>query len=529
MNRAIPFALVAGVLVLSGCGSGGFSKRSTAGSQNVLRYPLANSLPTLDPAKVQDPETIELLSDVFEGLVGYDENNRIEGRLAEKWTSPDNGKTWVFTLRKGAKFHNGREVVAEDVRWSIERATDKSFGSPTAGYLKDILGAADKLAGRATQIAGLKVIDPSTIQFTLDKPRPYFLGDLTYPSAFVLAKEAAGTGQINDVKAAVGTGPFRLVSFSPDQEADLEAFKDYHGGAPKLDRIARPIVKDASTRLNQYKTGQFDMLTLQRGDIKAVEGDPQLKAQLKYVPIPSVYYVGLSQINYPPFRDVRVRRAFAMAIDRKRICEELLGGMPEAHGMVPPGIFGYRENYAGLPYDPAQAKKLLADAGYPDGKGLPPLQFMFRAQTPDSQRVAEGVESSLRQNLNFPIKPQMLEVGAFLDKRNKNQLESYFLSWGADYLDPQNFLSLLLMSDSPQNHDGYKNPEFDRLCAQADTTMDEATRTKLYNQAEDILMQDAGRVPIYFGRDAILISPRVKGLHRNLFGDLPHSGVSVAQ
>ncbi|AIE85246.1 peptide ABC transporter substrate-binding protein [Fimbriimonas ginsengisoli] len=526
MNRLLVLAIAA--VALTGCGNGGFSKRSSTASAGTFRYTLSAAPTTLDPAKVQDIDTTDLLANVFEGLVSYDDKNHIVGQIAESWKGTQGGKVWTFTLRPNVKFHNGRAVTADDVKWSFERACGDTLSSITAAnYLRDIVGATEVTKGQAKQISGIKVIDPKTIEFTLDKPRAYFLGKLTYPCAFVVAKEACGLNQINDVKAAVGTGPFRLTKFDVGQQAELEANKDYYLGAPKLQRIIRPIVLDASTRMNMYKNGEIDMLTVQRQDLVAVERDPKLKAELVYEPRPAVFYVGLNQLTYPPFRDARVRRAFAMAIDRTRICHDLLQGMPEAHGMIAPGIIGYREGYAGLPYDPAGARKLLADAGYPNGKGLPPLQFVFRASTPDSQHVSEGVESSLRQNLNFPLKMQSLEWGSFLDARNKGKLQSYFLSWYADYLDPQNFLSFLLTSGSPQNRDGYRNPEFDRLCELGDTTVDEPTRLKYYQQAEDVLIQDGGRVPIYFGRDAILVSPKVHGIRNNLFGQLPHTTVTV--
>lgn len=526
MNRK-PF-LFAALLLVAGCSKGGFSNRKSAGSEGMFKYSLGVAPTTLDPALVQDVETPDVLSNVFEGLVAYDENNRIVGRLAESWTGTDGGRTWTFKLRKNAKFHNGRSVTADDVKWSLERACAKDLNSPTAAnYLRDIVGVGEMIDGRAGSISGIKVVDSTTVQFTLDKPRAYFLGKLTYPVAYVLPKEVVGPGRLDKYEMAVGTGPFKISRFAVDQELDLTANKDYYLGAPKLEGIVRPIILDPSTRLTKYRAGDIDMLTLQRQDIPGVESDPALKPQLVYQPRPSVYYVGLNQKNYPPFRDVRVRKAFAMAIDRTRICRDLLRGMPEAHGMIAPGVIGYRKEYQGLSYDPEAAKKLLAEAGFPDGKGLPPLQFIYRAQTPDSQTVAQGVEASLRQNLNWPVRLQTLELAAFLDARNKGKLESYFLSWSADYLDPENFLSFLLTSNSPQNHDAYSNPEFDRFCELGDTTVEEAQRIKYYQQAEDVLIGDGARVPIYFGRDAILISPRVHGLRSNLFGNLPHSTVSV--
>jgi len=489
---------------------------------------MASEPTTLDPAKVQDVDTTDLLGNVFEGLVAYDEENKIAGRLAESWSSPDSGKTWIFKLRHGVKFTNGREAVADDVKWSFERACSKSMASPTASnYLTNIVGVEDEIAGKTNTISGIKVLDPYTLQITLDQPRPYFIGMITYPCAAVLAKEASGTGQIDDIAAAVGIGPFRITKYDHGQQVVLEPNKDYYLGAAKLTKIVRPIMGDSSTRLNSYQAGDLDMLTLERQDLKGVIQSPELKAQLSYQNRPAVFYIGLNENTYAPFKNRDVRRAFAMAIDRTRICKEIMEDVPEAHGLVTPGIMGYREDYQGIPYDPVGAQKVLAAAGYPGGKGLPPLHIVYRATTPGSQRVCEAVESSLRQNLNFPVKLQSLDWSAFLDARNKGKLEGYFLSWYADYLDPQNFLSFLLSSTARLNRDGYKNAEFDRLCQTADTTLNEADRIKNYQQAEDVAIQDGARVPLYFQRDALLISPRIKGLRSNLFGQMPHTMVTA--
>jgi ABC-type transport system substrate-binding protein len=216
-----------------------------------------------------------------------------------------------------------------------------------------------------------------------------------------------------------------------------------------------------------------------------------------------------------------------MAIDRDRIADDLLDGMPKAHGLIAHGIVGYREDYKGVPYDPAQAKKLLAEAGYPGGKGLPPFEIFYREQQTDSRVVAEGVHSSLTKNIGFPVKLKAIEASVFFERRNSGKLPGFFLSWGADYLDPQNFTTFLLRSDSPMDFEKYKNEEFDRVGRQADETLDPDERIKLYQQAEDILIQDVARVPLYFGRDSLLISPSVTGVRMNLMGLLPHTKVQV--
>ncbi len=523
---AFPFLLVS--FLVAGCNKGGFSERQAAGKVNTFRYAMAATPTTFDPGMVQDVDTTDVITNLYDGLVAYGTKNTIEPRIAESYSSPDGGKTWVFKLRKGVKFHNGREVTAEDFKWTLDRNCSKEIASPTSrDYLSDIVGVEDRFSGKSDHIAGVKAIDANTLQIELDKPRAYFIGKLTYPCAFVLCKEAVGKGVIDKASQIVGTGPFKLENYLPEQQVNLVANKDYYLGAPKVERIERPIIKDGATRLNKFKAGEVDVLTLDRKDIPGVIRDATLKSQLQPQPRPAVYYIGLNQYQNPSLRNVKVRRAIAMAIDRKRIAKDLLGGMPEAQSLLAPGVIGFRETYPGLPYDPTKAKAELASAGYPDGKGLPPIELAMREQTGDSQIVCEAVQQNLKQNLGIAVNVRSMEWSAMLHARNQNKLEMYFISWYADYLDPQNFLSFLFISDAKMNHDGYKNPQFDKLCNEADSITDEAKRLDLYHQAEDILVQDAGRVPIYYQVDAVLVNPRVKGLRSNLFGQMPNLTVSV--
>ncbi len=523
--RAIPLLLLA--LLVAGCGNKSFSDRASDQRGNVFRYALNKSPVTYDPGRVQDPEDIDLISNVFEGLVAYNEKNEIVPQLAESFEGQEGGKVWIFKLRS-AKFHNGREVTAEDFKWSLERNLRKEFASPTSlNYLSDIAGAQDVSDGKTQSLTGVEVVDPKTLKITLDAPRPYFLGKITYPCAFVLAKESAGLEQMRDPKQMIGTGPFKVERIDPEQQVTLAANANYFLGAPTIEKIERPIIKDSPTRLSKYSKGELDLLSVQRGEIEAVQNNPDLKGQLTFAPRPVVYYIGMNRNLYKPFQNPKVRQAFAMAIDRDRIADDLLGGMPKAHGLIAHGIVGYREDYKGVPYDPAQAKKLLAEAGYPNGKGLPPFEIFYREQQTDSRVVAEGVHSSLTKNIGFPAKLKALEASVFFERRNAGKLSGFFLSWGADYLDPQNFTTFLLRSDSSMNFEKYRNADFDRVGKQADETLDQTKRIKLYQQAEDILIQDIARVPLYFGRDSLLISPKVSGVRMNLMGLLPHTKVEV--
>lgn len=511
-------------LVACGCSKGGFSKR---GGSEQFRYPISN-FTTLDPAKVQDVDSIDLLDHVYEGLVSYDESNKVVPQLAESWKVSSDRKTYTFSLRQNAKFHNGRLVTAEDVKWSLERSLSPKANSSTASnYLGDIVGVKEFVAGKAASVSGIRVLNPHSLSLTIDRPRAFFLGKLTYPCAFVFAKEAIPEGEIAKPGEAVGTGPFRIGRYLPDQSIQLLANKEYYLGAPSVDAIERPIVKDASTRLNLYRSGQLDMVSVERQDLPAVQSDPKLKDQLEFRPRPAINYLMMNPAAYAPFGDVHVRRAFTLAIDRERICSEVMGGVPVAKGLLPPGVLGYRENPpTALGFSPAKARAELALAGY-GSRPLPPLSLALRASMPAARLMAEAVINDLQKNLGVKVSLREMEWRTLLETRNQHKLAFVVSSWYADYVDPENFLSFLLKTGSSQNYEQYSNAEFDTLCGEADVSTDSAKRADLYDKAEDILLRDAVRIPIYVSVDATLVSPRVKGLRHNLMGDLPHRMVSL--
>ncbi|MBA4292518.1 hypothetical protein C0431_06065 [bacterium] len=522
--------------VFAGCGQssdgGGFSKRGAAAEDNVLRYPIPNNPTSLDPAIVQDGDTLDLLLQTYEGLVGWNENNEVVGLLAESWEVSPDAKTFTFKMRDGVKFQNGRVVTAEDVKWSIERACNPVMASTTCtAYLGDVVGVVEMNAGDTDSISGIEVLDEKTIKFSLKQPTPYFLGKLTYIVSAAVPKESVPADrQINKAEEVVGTGPYKMVQYEDKQLAVLEPFDEYWGGKPTLSKIERPVILQADTRLTKFKNGELDMLLLQRQDLKGVESDPELKSQINFQPRAAIWYVGMNSLQYKPFADVRVRRAFAMAIDRDVIVNELLGGVNQvAKTIVPPGIPGHREEGAGFDFDPEEAKKLLADAGYPGGKGMPQLEINFREGYPDIKTVAEAVAGQIKQNLGIDVRAQPMEWGKYLEEYNNKRLTFYHMRWSADFYDMQNFLSHMLATNGPENKFGYSNAEFDKLCQQADTTVEMDKRIPLYQKAEDIALQDAAWIPIYFQRDVELVSPAIKNLRPSLGGYLPHTEATVTR
>ncbi len=541
------------LVILSGCsvaktppggganGGGIASGAVVTTNSNTLHYALTAEATTLDPATVQDGTTIDLLQCIFEGLVKWDEKNRIVPGMAEKWEISPDGKTYTFHIRHGVKFHNGREMTADDVKYSFERSCDPATKSQTASdYLKDIVGAADRIANKSgvSDISGIKVVDPYTLTIAIDSPKPYWLGNMTYPTGYVVCKEEISrTGGVVSDLSASGTGPFKLAEYKGNYRIVLAANPDYYGGRPKLDFIERPVMIDANLRLNNYEAGKLDIVDLSPRDLDRVSSDPKMSSDLKEFPRAATWYLGLNtDAPGSPFGKREVRQAFAMAIDKPEIIRVALKGKADlANAIVPPGMDSYAPKITPLPYDPAQAKMLLAKAGFPEGRGFPTLTLSFRQDMPWVADTSQIVASQLKTNLGITVQLRPMEWGVFLKERTAKSMAFSHLRWGADYLDPQNFLSVLLHSskkvngieDHPENGVGYSSPEFDRLCDQADVESDVPKRMALYAQAEQIAVNDAPWVPIYYQRDLELIKPRVGHLRDALLGHLPHVTTTV--
>jgi ABC-type transport system substrate-binding protein len=472
---------------IAGCGNRGSGGGGTGGASSgaadgrapgTLRYAISTEPTTLDPALVSDGPTIDVLHQLYEGLVGWDEKNQVVPKLAAAMptVSPD-GKTYTFTLRDGVTFSNGRAVTAEDVKYSIARSLDPKLNSPVAEtYLNDIVGAMDVLRGKATDLAGVKVIDPKTVQISLVAPRGYFLGKLTYPTAYVVAKEeiakgpdAPGGAKTIDENNSVGTGPFTLKSYTRQNRLVLAANENYWAGRPKLSTIERPIVLDARQRHSLYEQGQLDLLIdMPTSDYERDRDDPTLKDHVKIFDRAQVFYLGMNQTRYKPFRDKRVRQAIGHAIDKDAIVEAVMQGVsPKAEGIIPIGIPGYDPQFKGLAHDPEKAKQLLAAAGYANGANLPPLELTFRESTPNLRKAAEIIQEQLKQ-IGIPISLKEMEWGAYLRATDARQIDMFHMRWSADYLDAQNFLSVLLHSKAAENRTAYRNPEYDALIEKAD-------------------------------------------------------------
>jgi oligopeptide transport system substrate-binding protein len=483
-----------------------------AGGEQILV--LTGSRPTtLDPALAQDVVSANYIVEIFSGLVSLDAKLQVVPDLAARWAVSPDGRTYTFELRRGVRFQSGREVTAQDIKYSLERATDPALQSRVAEtYLGDIEGVRERLQGRAREIAGVRVKDDLTIEITIDAPKPYFLAKLTYPTAFVVDRANVERGR-DWYREPNGTGPFRLARWDEDERIVLVRNDAYYGRKPALARVEFLLDLGPQATMALYERGELDITQVSVTDIdRATDKKNPLNKELRTVDALDVYYVGFN-VRARPFDDVRVRQAFALAIDKEKLTRVVLRGMATpARGILPPGLPGYNEKLVGLSFDPVRARRLLAETPYQDGAGLPPITLVTSGETGGLGRVPRALLDMWKQHLGVEVTVRQVDFPTFLQEldRPRNRPQMFELGWVADYPDPQNFLDLLFHSQSGENHTFYANAEVDRLLEQARTERDQGRRYRLYHEAEQIIVNEAPIVPLYHSRNYVLIKPRVQ-------------------
>ena len=470
--------------------------------------------PTLDPHLMGDVTSSVIGGEVFGGLVTLSLDYQPVLDLAETCSISEDGLVYTFVLRENAKFHDGKPVTAQDVKWSIERAADPDTLSHTAEtYLGDIVGAKDKLEGLADEVSGVRVVDDRTIEFTIDAPKSYFLAKLTYPTAYVVDPE-----QVNDdgswLDQPNGTGPFKLATYEIGELIVLERNENYHLGPPHIESVQ--MILSGGSAMIMYENDEIHLTGVGLDDLpRLLDPNDALHPQLHRSPQDfDVFYIGLN-VAEPPFDDVNVRQALNYAIDLQSIAENVLDGrVSPATGVIPPGFPSYTENLRSYHFNPDLARELMQESKYADALAsgdFPRITLTisgsFGAAIPT---YLEVILEQWRQELGIEVEIQQTEWATFLQDVNDKKYQMFSLSWIADYPDPQNFLDVLLHSESQSNHTNFANPEVDRLLEEARTERDRGRRFELYNQIEQMILDDAPWVWAWFsGEGYALIKPEV--------------------
>ena len=560
--KKLIYLMVAASLVFVGCGGNdskdnGANKVAQGGVKygGVFKINETEDFRSLYPLNVTEVVAHRITNQVYQGLVKLNQEDlTVLPSLAEKWDVNEDATSFTFHLRKGVKFHDnqcfpdgkGREFNAKDVKFALDKVCESFSENQMYWMFKDkVKGAGayyqstiDKkpLAGG---VEGIKVIDDYTVQIDLDYSFAGFLKILSHSACWIYPKEAFDMYGIDMRINCVGTGPFRVKTIKESETVILEANPDYYGidqygnKLPYLDGIKFSFVKEKKAELLEFKKGNLDMVyRLPLEMIKDVVGELEDAKKggnkpyiMQVVPAMSVVYLGM-QTKLPPFDKIDVRKAFNYAVDKNAIVTYTLQGEGRAalHGLVPP-FKGYDyENVKGYEYSPEKAKEHLAKAGFPNGKGFPEVVLQINSGGGDRNvQIAEVVQKMLAENLGVKVTIEQLQFPQHLENLETGKALFWRSAWIADYPDPENFLNLLYGGHVPAeittksfiNSVRYQNPVFDEKFNLALREIDEAKRYELFRQADQIAVDDAATLPIFYDENTRLIQVYVKNFPSN--------------
>ncbi|RVH17864.1 ABC transporter substrate-binding protein [Sinorhizobium meliloti] len=527
--------LLAGVCTAALMGNPALADDIKQGGEMTVTY--KDDVSTLDPAIGYDWQNWSMIKSLFDGLMDYvPGTTELRPDLAESYEISEDGKIYTFKLRKGVKFHNGRELTAQDVKYSIERVVNPATQSPGAGFFATIKGVEEASAGKGGELSGITVQDPHTIRFELTRPDATFLHVMALNFAHVVPKEEVEKHGADFGKNPVGSGAFKLAEWTLGQRLVFERFTDYwNEGLPKLDRITFEVGQEPVVALLRLQNGEIDVPGDGIPPAKFVEvtNDPNFKDLIIRGGQLHTGYVTMN-VKMAPFDKVEVRKAVNMAINKDRILRIINGRAVAANQPLPPSMPGYAKDYAGYAYDPEGAKKLLEQAGLGDGFSTE----LYVMNTDPQPRIAQAIQQDLKAiGITASIKSlaQANVIAAGGEENQAPMIWSGGMAWIADFPDPSNFYGPILGCGGAVpggwNWSWYCNEELDKKAAEADAIADPAKAAEREALWRDIylkIMEDAPWAPIFNEERFTIRSERIGGDDK-LFVDPVHIPVHYDQ
>ena len=494
----------------------------------VFRIPLDTNPPSLDPAILEDVGSDGVARKIFNGLIRFDQAMKPIADLAEtvpEWNAADN--SYTFKLRKGVLFQNGREVKASDVKYSWERLLDPAVSQRTQ-ILEPVVGAKEKIDRKTQETSGIQVLDDYTVKVSLVKASPTFMLEIGMVNASIIpreAVEAAENDQSSFSHRPVGTGPFKLVEWRENISIKLERFAGHFKGCPKIERLEYEIIPEPQMRLELFTRGYFHVCDIPVGhftDLKKERPEcisKNLTFRINYLGITmNKGEIGKATPTSPLGTNPKLRQAINHALNREYISDNLLESRAQpALSVLPPGMMAHDPNLKGWTYDPEKAKALLAEAGFPGGKGLPALTLLHRNNA-DAKKQALAIHRDL-ESIGLKVELQSLDWALFLDRLANNPPDMFLSGWVADYNDPDNFLYYLFHTRQwgrAGNQTRYSEAEVDTLIEKGRETLVPSEREHFYHLAEEKIVADCPWVLLVNQINYILLQPEVTGVREQL-------------
>ncbi|RCK28000.1 peptide ABC transporter substrate-binding protein [Thalassospira profundimaris] len=499
-------------------GAGMTTAHNAAAGEGNITVTYKDDVSTLDPAIGYDWQNWSMIKSLFDGLMDYEPGTTtLKPDLATGYTVSDDGLTYTFTLRKGVKFHNGREFKASDVKYTLERVVNPKTQSPGAGFFETIKGFAEESAGETESLSGVEVVDDYTVKFTLSQPDAAFLHKMALNFAHIVPKEEVEKWGQDFGKHPVGTGAFALEDWTLGQHLIFKANPDYHiAGIPKLDTITVEVGQEPVVALLRLQRGEVDIAGdgIPPAKFLEVMNDPEYKDLVVSGEQLHTGYITLNT-NIPPFDNVKVRQAVNMAVNKDRIVRVINGRAVPANQPLPPLMPGYNTDYKGYAFDPEKAKSLLSEAGFADGVET----TLFVANTDPQPRIAQAIQqdlSAIGMKVEIKSLAQANVIAAGGEADQAPMIWSGGMAWIADFPDPSNFYGPILGCGGAVpggwNWSWYCNEELDAEASKADALADPSqadTRIDMWRDIFTKVMADAPWVPVFNEQRYTIRSPRL--------------------
>ena len=528
MGKRLLIVFLAAVLAVGLTACGGSSGGSEGGKE--LKVQIGPNPETVDPALNSAVDGGNMLLHAFECLLTVAEDGTLQPGSAETWETSEDGLTWTFHLRDGLKWSDGSDLTAEDFVYSWKRVCDPAVAAPYAETVLGMVKGYDKAVEGDLDALAVSAPDASTLVVEMEKPCPFFGELAAFATLSPVQKatiEANGDAWATSPETYVSNGPFYMTEWEEGSHITFSKNPNYwNKDAIKLDKLTFMLIEDANAAYSAYQTGEVSFIKdVPTEEIPSLQDNEEFHVD----PIIGTYYLNLN-CQKDMFKDPRVRKALSLAIDRKYVAETIMQGTYTAAGsfMGPGWSDKNNEEFeknanGGKPYidldnyeaNLAEAKKLLAEAGYPNGKGFPEFSYC----TNDSgyhKPVAEYLQQAWAK-LGINVKIETVEWASFTPMRRNGEYDSARNGWVGDYADPSNMLDLLYSSNG--NNDGkYNNPAYDKAMDLSRSTLDENVRSQALHQAEDILMADAACIPVAYYNDFYLQSSKITGMWHSVTG-----------
>lgn len=495
------------------------SQQDSFRPQQHFVWPLGSAPITLDPQLSNDMSTTHLLSEVFVGLTRFGPDTGVIPGLAQAWDLSADGRTWTFQLRRGAKFHNGRQVQARDIKYSLERILRPETGSPNTWLVEMIEGAKEVMAGQADSVRGIVTRGDYKVEITLEKPYHPFLANLAYTGTSIMAQETVESGQ--HLSHPIGAGPFRFVSYQPNQKAVLQAFPYFYGGRPFLDEIELLIeLPDGLNDSEALNSQAIDLLQLNARNFESIKAHPGYSQAIRRGSVLRTAHIGMNCGKGGPLNNPQVRQAINMAIDKQVIVSKFYNNNAGiAAGPLPPGCIGHDPSLAPYHFDLNAARAKMSAAGY--ASGLPsPLIMHVRAENPVHEKQATLVKGWLGE-IGIRVEIKLLPWSEMVQAEAMRRCDLHLMTWIGDTGDPDNFLQPLFNTSNHGdmgNRTFFSNQEVDAMLEQGQAIRDPALRRQHYEKLNRLIAEQAPWVFLCHDDQLIVTQPYVKGFSMHPLG-----------